>query len=322
MRSIAFLLISFLLATGSALAVPETVSVRVTDVTTTSFALVWLTDVAADPAVQVFRDAAGANPITETLAIVAMPDTSSPVVAAARQKGIMKVRVSGLDAATSYYVRTVTADPANPASVGYSSLQEVTTATAILPYRQAEDGNLSPLANDLLAFRVYIRPADPADFPGLGDLLLLEADGGQYPLSTFAGEGIVAPEGILDLNNLFGVEGESLDLLGGEKATLRIYRGNTLSTLLHYRRFPVDDGQTTVTAPVQGFFADINLDGKVDGEDFELFKTQYRLGADDPAFNPDSNFFPVETGKTVAGDKVDVQDFARFAPEYGRTNVP
>ena len=321
MRNIALFLISFLLAAGSALAVPETVSVRVADVTTTSFAVVWLTDVATAPGVQVFRDAAGIDPITEALVIAAMPDASPSVAAAARQKGIMKVRVFGLDAATSYYVRTVTADPVNPASVGYSSLQEVTTAAAILPYRQTEDGSLSPMANDLLTFRVYIRPADPAEFPGLGDLLLLEAEGGQYPLSTFAGEGIVAPEGILDLNNLFGVEGKSLDLLGGEKATLRIYRGGTLSTLLHYRRFPVDGGETTIADPVQGFFADVNLDGKVDGEDFELFKTQYRQGADDPAFNPDSNFFPVETGKTVAGDRIDVQDFARFAPEYGRTDV-
>lgn len=306
---------------GLAQAVPETVSVRVTDVTPSSFAVVWMTDVSAEPAVQVFLEAGGGGEITSSLRLTPMPDASPAVAAASRQKGIMKVRVSGLSPATTLYVRTVTADPTNPQSVGYSAYQPVTTASVVEPFSRQDDGSLAPAGNDLLAFPVYIRPGDQSELPGLGDLLLLETPGGGWPLSAFGGEGIAAPEGILDLNNLFNLSGKSLDLAGGEQATLRVYRGGTLSTLLHYRRFSADYGTGSVGKAVQGFFADINLDGAVDEDDFELFKTQYRQGAGDADFNPDYNFFAAEAGKTIEGDKIDVQDFARFAPEYGRTDV-
>lgn len=321
MRKVALMLIGLFLWTGTAWAVPETVSVRATDVTPSSFAVAWMTDVTAEPTVQVFLDASGANEITEAVDLATMPDASSAVAAAAREKGVMKVRVSGLSANTTYWVRTMTVDPDNPDSTGYSSLREVTTAGSVVPYRQLEDGSLSPLANDLLGFRVYIRPADPADVPGMGDLLLLETSGSRYPVSAFAGEGSDAPEGVLDLNNLFGLEGASLDVDGGETAALRIYRGGTLSTLLHYRRFPADGGRTAVAEPVRGFFADVNLDGRVDAEDFDFFKAQYRQGADDAAFNPDFNFMPAEEGGTVSADVVDARDFARFATQYGRADV-
>lgn len=311
-----------MVGSGSALAVPETASVRVTDVTPTSFSVVWLTDIAAEPTVQVFQEANGANEITGTLRQTPMPDAAPAVVAAARQKGIMKVRVTGLSSATTFYVRTVTVDPANPQSIGYSAPLSVTTAAQVEPFVRRDDGTLMPVANDLMEFPVYVRPGDPDDSMGLGDLLLLETPGSAWPLTAFAGEGIAAPAGILDLNNFFDLEGRSLDLSGGEKATLRIYRNGTSSTLFHYRKFHDDSATGSIAASVQGFFADFNLDNRVDEADFELFKLQYRQEADDEAFNPDYNLFAVENGKTVTGDKVDAQDFARFAPEFGRVEEP
>ncbi len=321
MRTIALLLTGMALWAGTALAVPETVSVRVTDVTTSSFSVVWLTDVAAEPAVQVFADASMGSELTGKLHLEPMPDAAPAVAEAARGKGIMKVRVSGLDADSTYYVRTVTADPQNETSVSYSSVQEVTTATQVVPYRRESDGTLGQAVNDLLSFKVYIRPGESSELPRLGDLLVLQADGSAWPVSAFAGEGIASPEGVLDLNNLFGWEGRSLDLHGGETATLRIYRGGTLSTLLHYRKFPADSGEGAVGEPVRGFWADFNLDGAVDQADFEIFKAQYRSSADDGVFNPDVNLIAEQEGGTVSGDQIDARDFARFATEYGNTDV-
>lgn len=321
MRRIALLLIGGLLWAESALAVPETASVRITDVTPTSFAVVWLTDVAAEPAVQLFRNADGSGEITGTLRQTAFPEVAPAVRAAARGRGIMKVRVTGIAPQSTVYVRTVTADPANPQSVSYSALQKVVTATRVEPFRQT-GGALEPSANDLLAFPVYIRPGDPSASPGLGDLLLLESPGAASPLSAFVGEGLATPEGLVDLNNLFGPVGTSLDLGGGETATLRHYRGGTLATLLHYRLFPADTGTGAVNGAVRGFFADLNLDGKVDEADFELFRPLYRQRAEDSAFNPDYNVFPVSEGATVDADRIDAQDFARFAGQFGRTDVP
>lgn len=321
MQRAALLLISLLLWAGHALAVPETVSMRVTDVTPSSFSVVWLTDVAAEPAVEVFADASMANALTDRLRLEPMPDAAAPVAESARAKGIMKVRICALQAGTAYWVRTVTRDPNSPASISYSSLRQVTTATTVVPYRREEDGTLSQAVNDLLAGKVYIRPGDASESPGLGDLLVLETDGSAYPVSAFVGEGVAAPEGVLDLNNVFDWDGRSLDLYGGERALLRIYRGGTLATLLHYRRFPADGGAGAVGEPVQGFFADLNLDGRVDETDFEIFKAHYRSVADDAGFNPDVNLIAVQEGRVVSEDTIDARDFARFATEYGNDNV-
>ncbi len=70
-----------------------------------------------------------------------------------------------------------------------------------------------------------------------------------------------------------------------------------------------------VVESVKGFFADINLDDKVDEEDFAEFKKQYRTLPDDATYNPDFNFAEDTEGK------VDVREFSKFSREYGRTDV-
>lgn len=312
-----FCLLSLLLLplafTSLAYAVPETNAVRVTDVTASSFSLVWMTDSAAEPTVEVFSDRSLQQRVTEGLVVTPMPGESA-AVQAARTKGIMKARVSGALPSTTYYARAVTKDPANPDSVSYSTLQEVTTASTVLLYRTVNSA-AQALANDLVAVPVYVRPADQADQPRLGDLIMLEGQGTPYPISAFVGDGAVSPEGILDLNNLFGIDGSSLAVAGGETITLRVYRAGGLSTLTHYRRTPQNSGACSVVGLQKGFFADINLDRTVDDQDFLLFKAQYRTMPDDASYNPDFNF--IEDPES----KVDVRDFSRFSQEYGRQNV-
>ena len=297
-------------------AAPDIVSARVTDVTTSSFSMVWMTDLAADPAMEIYSDPGMTTPVIDGVSFIPMPDASPDVATAAKAKGIMKVRVNGLSSGTRYYARAVTRDLGNADNVGYSGLMEVTTASLVSPYIQAADGLLQGFANDLITMKVYIRPSDPEDVPGLGDLLLLDSPAASYPLSAFVGVGTVAPEGVIDLNNLFGLQQTTLPIHGGETARINFYRGGTLSTLLHYRRLPFNSGVIVAVEPQKGFFADINLDGKVDEADFELFRAQYRTAPDDAAYNPDYKFVDSPAGK------IDAQDFARFAGEYGRTNVP
>ncbi len=56
--------------TQQALAVPDTVSARVTDVTTSTFSMVWMTDVAADPGIEVYADAAMTTPVTDGITVL------------------------------------------------------------------------------------------------------------------------------------------------------------------------------------------------------------------------------------------------------------
>jgi hypothetical protein len=304
----------FVIFASTAFAVPDTASVRITDVTTSSFSVVWLTDVAAEPSVEVYSDGTMKNRITADLALAIMPAGSQKVAAAARAKGIMKVTVSGLAPSTRYYVMTVTKDLSDFQSVGYSTLYEVQTASMVKIYSSV-NGRIQGFSNDLLTFGVYIRRSDIQPEPGLGDLILLSEKGSPYPLSAFVGDRISSPEGLVDLNNLFGSDSVTRDLKGGEKLILRIYRSGELSTLTHYRRTPTDENMVFVSEPNKGFFADINLDGAVDSSDFEELKKQYRTLPDDPGYNPDFDFVEDAEGK------IDAREFSKFAKEYGRTNV-
>ena len=91
--------------------VPEVSHVMVTDVTTVSFSVIWATSEGSTADLDVYEDAAGTvlaagalitpHPVNDT----AMADT---IRTAAEDNGVMKVRVTGLDADTTYYFRTAT----------------------------------------------------------------------------------------------------------------------------------------------------------------------------------------------------------------------
>ena len=183
-----------------------------------------------------------------------------------------------------------------------------------VPYRN-EGTDVVGFSNDMTGFAVYVRPdgADPLD--GLGDLMILDVEGAQYPLTAFVGEGLSAPVAVVDLNNLYGSDGRSLDVLGNERVEIAVYRSGLLTTLTHYRRTASDGELVEVTEPVAGFFADINIDGNVDDTDFSLFRQQYLSLPEDETYNPDYDFVTDETGV------VDVREFSRFSREYGRTGV-
>lgn len=321
MQRTALLLIALLFWAGQALAVPETVSLRVTDVTPRSFCLVWMSNLAAEPGLEVYADAGMADELTDSLKVEVLPDLTATITDAARSKHIYRVRVSGLQAGLEYHARSLTHDAADAASIGYSALQAVTTATQVIPYRSETDGRLNGLSNDLLSFKVYVRPAQNGEiFAGAGDLLLLETAQASYPISAFAGQGIANGEGILDLNNLFDLGGLSFDSLGNDLVSLRVYRGDTLSVLYHLRKLPLDSGRLAVAEPLRGFnHADLNLDGKVDTADFSAFKEQYRLAANDAAFNPDFNFVALTADEVMTSDTIDLRDFAWFAGQHGKS---
>lgn len=310
---IVFFAAGFLFA-ANAFAVPGTTSVRITDVTTSSFSVVWMTDVVAEPIIEIYSDNAMANQITNTVNITPMPAGSQNVLQAAKNKGVIKVMVSGLNPATKYYVRTVTKEAANLANVSYSPLYEVITASKVMPYYYL---NNTPqgFSNDLVSFKVYMRSSEIDAGLRIGDLMILEDENSIYPISAFVGDWINSPEGLLDLNNIFGIDNMTRNIIGGEKIILRIYRGGVLSTLIHYRRIPQNGNMVYVVESLKGFFADINLDGRIDDLDFTEFKKQYRTIPDDASYNPDFNFVEDSEGR------VDIREFSKFSREYGRTDV-
>jgi hypothetical protein len=317
------LLIFLLVGALTAWAVPETVSLRVTDVTPRSFCLVWMSNQPVESAVEVFADAGMTEELTSELKIEISPDLPTTVAEAAGAKSIYQVRVSGLQAGTDYFVRSLSKDVNNNLSVGYSALQAVTTSSQVAPYTIEADGDLGVVNNDLLAFKVYVRPVEQEEaFAGVGDLLILETSPAAYPVTAFAGEGVPAGEAVIDLNNLFDLSRISLSLTEGAVINLRVYRGDTLSTLYHVRKLPTASGVMAVVEADRGWnLADADLDGIVGASDFQRFKGQYRQAANDSIYNPDFNF--VQAGTNEGADEViDLRDFSWFAGQYGKQGQP
>lgn len=308
-----YLFMFFVLSSNNVFAVPETVGTKVVDVTPNSFSVIWMTDVTADPRIEVFTDSQMNNEITSQLKVVPMGVVNEDVLLSARSKGIMKVTISGLQNNTVYYARAVTVDPFNSASMSYSPLVNVTTADRVRPFNEITRESFS---NDVLTFNVFTAPSQNATIAALGDLLVLEFDNSIYPISSFVGSDSFSPEGVLDLNNIFSSSGTTLDTLGGEIVKLTVYKSGTFSTLYHYRKLPVEGSYINAREPVRGYLTDINLDGDVNEYDFADFKNQYRKNDEDEGYNPDFNFIDVDTDQ-----KIDVKDFGRFAVDYGRTGV-
>jgi hypothetical protein len=312
------LLVGVLVWAVPVLAVPETVSLRVTDVTPRSLNLVWMSNQPIEPAVEVFADAGMTEELTSLLKIESNPDLSASVAEAANAKRIYSVRVSGLQADTEYFVRSLSRDVNDLLSVGYSALQTATTASRVKPFTGGTDESLFAFNNDLLTFGVYIRPVDQGEaFAGLGDLLLLEIDSAAYPVTAFAGAGIPTGEAVIDLNNLFDLNRISLPLAEEAVVKLRVYRGDTLSTLYHVRKLPISTTAMAIVEAERGWnLADLNLDGQIDQADFLLFKEQYLQTADAHAYNPDFNFAEEVDS---AAEQIDLRDFGWFAGQFGKS---
>ncbi|MDH3973931.1 MAG: hypothetical protein OEV42_06590 [Deltaproteobacteria bacterium] len=303
-----------LMKAEASLSAPETVAVRITDVTTSSFSVVWMTDVDAEPELEVAMDSSMSNLINASIEIMTMSGLSPSIKNAAKIKGIMRATVARLEAGKTYYVRAVTRNALNSADVSYSIVLEVTTAAKVAPFTY-NTGVAESFSNDLAVFPVYVRPSDSSDKPGEGDLVIIETDNSLYPVSAFVGEGGTLSAGLLDMNNLFDGSGTSMKLAGAERLTLRVYRGDLLFTLTHFRKMSANSGLVYVAEPEKGFFADIDINSIVDDNDFGLFREQYRSLPDDANYNPDYNFVTDTEGK------VDVREFSKFALEYGRTDV-
>lgn len=300
-----------LFAPQDSAALPALTGVRVTDVTASSFAVVWMTDVEGEPSVEVFLDLQMSSSIKHGVNIIQMAGATSTKTAALG-RGNIRVMVTGLQPDTLYYIRAAMPDPSDPSVISYSPLMEAVTASKTIPYKDS-DGLRVSLANDLIVFSTFTQSDDQEN--GAGELVVLEIPNSRYPLSAYVGEGVQAPEVIFDLNNLYGSDGLSADIAGGDRITLTVYKGGFAYTVLYYRRLDLNNGISAVSEPLKGYFADVNMDGSVDDGDLELFRAQYGIASSDPGFNPDFDFVQDQSGV------IDVKDFSKFSIQYGRQGL-
>lgn len=201
-----------------ALAVAPVVSdITVSDVTPVSFSVVWNSDIAGTSDLNVFTDSAGTTAVTgATIESQPVINGDAGIAAAAENIGVMKVRVTGLTANTTYYFQTQTTEKGGSDVTLFPTttpLPEVTTAGDVTR-AQIQDSVEVPFTNDLIIF----------DGDVAGALLAADVAGSDYPVSGFVGDGVAATQAYVDLNNVFNF-GMTLPLTGGEYVELTKFKG-------------------------------------------------------------------------------------------------
>lgn len=259
----------------------------VTDVTTRAFSLVWVSDQPVlGAAVRVYADESGTTEITSDLVSEVVSESFPP----AHEQGVVKVTLTGLSADTRVYVQTETSDafgtvlfPASP------PFEEVHTAV-----RTTKAGALDqPITNDLISYNVL----DPDRVtPAPGSLIIVDAPGvSGSPLSAFAGEGgFTSPAAVVDLNNMFGTDGISAEIMADQVLTITEFRGLLCEglenhRLLLFRRAPAHDESPPITeleTPDRCFFADTVCDDTVNILDAQFVLNAFGSTLGECAFNP------------------------------------
>jgi len=218
---------------------PAVKDLFVTDVTTQSFSAVWASAEASRidfPFLFVYSDPDGFVPVIDIEVTPHPVENGSGVIPVfAEDNGVMKVRVTGLGPDTTYYFQTITTSKITgettlfPAAPPFPS---VTTEKRSSRSKESGD-DIVPFTNDLIYTECYF---DDNVTPAEGTLLIATAEGANYPVSAFVGDGVDPPLALIDLNNMFGRNShESLNITKNKNLTLVNFRGRFGNALVTHR---------------------------------------------------------------------------------------
>jgi len=227
--------------------------ITITDVTPDGFSVIWQATGPSTCGLEVYDD-------TGALLSNLTMDFESALHAPAEDNGVMKIRVSGLQANTTYQFQTVTISKTNSLALfapSYPQLMQVTTESAN-----------ATVANDSVKQQIYDEGGNDAD----GTLLVVSVEGGEYPVTAWAGDAVSSPWAQVDLNQVYSqLTHENLQLLGGEELTLWAF-GGLLGNYVNVQKCPSPTASVQVALPdashlntASGYHLDLNIDLNVIG---------------------------------------------------------
>jgi len=201
-----FILAGFMLGYGQVVYAEITMSYsQVTDVTPSGFSVLWHASEASNPRVEVFLDAAATQEITGQVEMIPFPlqgavsglsgryeqaQSRLALQQTAKQKGLNKIRVRGLDPETEYFIKVFADSAGDSGSWPASGTQSVTT--------QRENAFLQDSA---------IVVVDLHDVDSRGWLVTASVATSTHPVSSFADAGAEPGQAVINLSNLFGSDG-------------------------------------------------------------------------------------------------------------------
>lgn len=242
--SLFFLLVLPVAAYGG---VPEVSNVMVTDVTTTSFSVIWAASEESIAGLKVYADENG-TVLDAVITPHPIESDDDTIKTAAEDNGVMKVRVTNLEPDITYYFMTITTSKLTDDTTDYpvaAPFMSVTTESETVRTYES-GGNILPFSNDLIIEACYLNDGvTHAD----GTLLLATVAGGSHPITAFVGDGVDSPYAIIDLNNIFSRDTyENLDLAQGLNLTLLNFRGMDGNSIVTYS-VPEDLSLSEVKSP-------------------------------------------------------------------------
>jgi len=204
--------------------------ITVTDVTSEGFSVIWQISEPSISSLEVFDEM---GILLGNLEIVSESALYSP----AEDIGVMKVRVSGLEANKTYGFQVLTISKADGLALFtpvYPQVLEVVTETAD-----------SVVVNDPIKQMIYDEDGSPVD----GALLVASVTGGDYPVTAWVGQDIASPWARVDLDRIYSeLTHENLQLLGGEELTLWSF-GGQLGNYVNIEKIPPLTGDDQVALP-------------------------------------------------------------------------
>jgi VCBS repeat-containing protein len=218
--------------------------ITVTDVTQEGFSVIWQSSEQSTCGLVVYDETNRALSSVDRISESALHNPAEFL-------GVMKVRVSGLQPATTYRFQTLTVFNDLPVfTPAYSELLEVTT-----------EAGAAPVGNDLIKQMIYDENGNAAD----GALLVASVEGAHYPVTAWVGEGLASPWARVDLNGVYS------QLLGGEELTLWAF-GGRLGHYVNVQETPAPLGiedtalpDTCYLSPETAFSLDLRTDLNIVG---------------------------------------------------------
>nr|WP_319396085.1 hypothetical protein [uncultured Desulfobacter sp.] len=267
----------FIIADWAVADIPIISDIMVTDVTPSSFSVIWCASEPSTADLNIYIDE---NALFPAINAVTFPhplgNKSASIQNAAEDNGVMKVMVTGLLPDTTYYFQTVTVSKTSGDIAHFpetTPLSSATTETKVVRSKvvAAEETTFS---NDMILYDCYLPDnTTPAD----GTLLVVSVEGGHHAITRFVGDDVPAPYGYVDLNNLFDhITHENLPLNGGEILSLTQYMG-IWGSVTEYFQVPENINLPELVFPdtLTTLLGDYNRDEDVDGEDLFKFAVQY-----------------------------------------------
>lgn len=212
-----FAVLVALWATPARAAGPLLRDIVVTDVTPTSFAVVWTVQGASTGTVQVYADVLGTVPVPgAAITPWALVGGDPTVAVAGEDAGVLRVRVSGLAPETPYFFRTATtARAGGPAAIVPASGAALSVVTMTASFPEAANG-----------LGAQVVQADGTT-PQPGAVVLISLPGAAFPLSAVTQDGYAAGVAAAHLGNLYdATTGTTKAMAGGELAQLTALGGS------------------------------------------------------------------------------------------------